>query len=137
MANFETTPPVTTDCRRQTTFMLPVRGWACVEWRFEAASNEMQIWMHGLPAVHIVRGRSDAQAQCKGAELGGEWRAPPKFDSFYLGFERYMDSANDQNLWIDDVVLARERVGCPLGGDMDSESTKSVNSSADAGGTQQ
>ena len=51
---------------------------------------------------------------CKGDDLGGEWRAPPKFDSFYLGFERYMDSANDQDLWIDDVVLARERVGCPL-----------------------
>jgi hypothetical protein len=24
-----------------------------------------------------------------------------------------MDSANDQDLWIDDVALARERVGCP------------------------
>ena len=90
-----------------------------------AASNEMQIWMQGQPAVHIRNGRADAPAVCKGGDLGEEWRAPPKFDSFYLGFERYMDSANDQNLWIDDVVLARERVGCPLGGDV-----------AEAGGTQ-
>ena len=37
----------------------------------------------------------------------GEWRAPPKFDSFYIGFERYADSANDQDLWIDDVALSK------------------------------
>lgn len=129
MANFETTPPVTTDCKRQTTFTIPVRAWACVEWRFVAATNEMQIWMHGRPAVHLVQGRADAPAQCKGDDLGGEWRAPPKFDSFYLGFERYADSVNDQNLWIDDVVLAHERVGCPVGADV-------AGNSAGAGGTQ-
>ena len=115
MANFETTPPVTTDCKLQTKFELPVRKWACVEWRFDAATNEMQIWMQGKPAIHIVRGRPDSGAACKGDDLGGEWRAPPKFNSFYLGFERYADSVNDQDLWIDDVVLSTERVGCPRG----------------------
>ena len=30
----------------------------------------------------------------------------------YIGFERYADSANDQNLWIDDVVLSKQRIGC-------------------------
>ena len=124
MANFETTPPVTTDCKRQTNLTLPVRAWVCMEWRFVAAANEMQVWMQGNPAAHIVKGRPDLPVVCRGNDLGGEWRAPPKFDSFYLGFERYADSANDQDLWIDDVVLARERVGCP------------ASSSVSTGGTQ-
>jgi hypothetical protein len=60
-----------------------------------------------------VRGRARAAGACRGNDLAGEWRAPPKFDSLYLGLERYADSANDQNLWWDDVVLSKERVGCP------------------------
>jgi hypothetical protein len=59
-----------------------------------------------------VSGRAAAANACRGNDLQGEWRAPPKFDSFYIGFERYADSANDQNLWIDDVTLSKSRVGC-------------------------
>jgi len=111
MANFETTPPVTTDCKQNSKRTLPVRRWTCVEWHMEVASNEMQFWLDGRKVVHVA-GKSRAADACRGGDLQGEWRAPPKFDSFYIGFERYADSANDQNLWIDDVALAKARVGC-------------------------
>jgi hypothetical protein len=110
MANFETTPPVTTDCRQLSAQTLPVRRWTCVEWHMEAASDEMQFWLDGRKVVHVA-GKAAANA-CRGNDLQGEWRAPPKFASFYIGFERYADSANDQNLWIDDVALSKTRVGC-------------------------
>ena len=60
--------------------------------------------------------------------LQGEGRdAADKYNSIYrIAFQ--------ERGWIDDVVLARERVGCPLGGEVAPEST---NSSAGAGGTQQ
>jgi hypothetical protein len=115
MANYETTPPVTTDCKRQSKRRLPVRRWACVEWRMEVASQEMEFWLDGRRVTH-VKGTAGSSA-CRGQDLKAEWRAPPKFDSLYIGFERYADSANDQNLWIDDVVLSKTRVGCPTGGD--------------------
>ena len=111
MANFETTPPVTTDCKVNSGRTLPVRRWTCVEWHMEVASNEMQFWLDGRKVVRVA-GRSKAANTCRGNDLQGEWLAPPKFDSFYIGFERYADSANDQNLWIDDVALSKTRVGC-------------------------
>ena len=111
MANFETTPPVTTDCKQNSKRTLPVRRWTCVEWHLEVASNEMQFWLDGHKAVHVAGKAASANA-CRGNDLQGEWRAPPKFDSFYIGFERYADSANDQNLWVDDVALGKARVGC-------------------------
>jgi hypothetical protein len=111
MANFETTPPVTTDCKRNSARALPVGRWTCVEWHMEVASNEMQFWLDGRKVAH-VSGRVAAANACRGNDLQGEWRAPPRFDSFYIGFERYADSANDQNLWIDDVALSKTRVGC-------------------------
>jgi hypothetical protein len=111
MANFETTPPVTTDCKQKSALSLPVRRWTCVEWHFDVASNEMEFWMDRRKVVHVVT-RAAAANACRGDDLRGEWRAPPKFDSFYIGFERYADSANDQNLWVDDVALSKQRLGC-------------------------
>jgi hypothetical protein len=113
MANFETTPPVTTDCKVNSPRTLPVGRWTCVEWHLETASNEMQFWLDGRKVVHVA-GRAKAASACRGNDLQGEWRAPPKFDSFYIGFERYADSANDQNLWIDDVALSARRIGCSV-----------------------
>ena len=71
----------------------------------------MQFWLDGRKVVHVT-GRAREANACRGNDLQDEWRAPPKFDSFYIGFERYADSANDQNLWIDDVALSKQRVGC-------------------------
>jgi hypothetical protein len=118
MANFETTPPVTTDCKRQSRLVIPVKRWACVEWHFDVASDSLEFWLDGKRITRVA-GRADESA-CRGNDLAGEWRAPPRFDSFYIGLERYADSANTQDLWIDDVELSRRRVGCPrtkAGGD--------------------
>ena len=112
MANFETTPPVKTDCRQRSALTLPVRRWACIEWRFEAASDESQFWIDGNEITH-VKGRATAADACRGHDLEDRWLAPPRFDSLYMGFERYGDTVNDQNLWIDDVALSTRRVGCP------------------------
>ena len=78
----------------------------------EVASNEMQFWLDGRKVVHVT-GRATAANACRGDDLQDEWRAPPKFDSFYIGFERYADSANDQNLWIDDVALSKRASAAP------------------------
>jgi hypothetical protein len=112
MANYETTPPLRTDCKQQSRRRLPLRRWACVEWHMDVSSQEMEFWLDGKPVTHVTR-RAAAAGACRGNDLEGEWRAPPKFDSLYMGFERYADSANDQNLWIDDVALSRTRIGCP------------------------
>ncbi len=113
MANYETTPPVRTDCREQSALTLPVRRWACVEWHFAAASHELEFWIDGRRITHVKERAHSAKA-CHGDDLDGQWRAPPGFDSLYMGFERYGDTTNDQDLWIDDVVLSTRRVTCPV-----------------------
>jgi hypothetical protein len=112
MANYETTPPVTTDCKQRSDRELPVRRWACVEWHMDVASQELEFWLDGARVTHVTGSAADVGA-CKGNDLQREWRAPPRFDSLYMGFERYADSANDQDLWIDDVALSKSRIGCP------------------------
>jgi hypothetical protein len=115
MANFETTPPVRSNCMQQSKRSLPVRRWACIEWHMAVASNEMRFWIDGGQITH-VKDRAAAGDACQGSDLGGQWLAPPRFDSLYMGFERYGDTTNDQNLWIDDVALSKQRIGCPVAG---------------------
>ncbi len=112
MANYETTPPLRTDCKQRSQRKLPERRWACVEWHMEVASHEMEFWLDGKPVTHVAA-RSTVADACRGNDLSGEWMAPPRFDSLYIGFERYEDSVNDQNLWIDDIALSKARIGCP------------------------
>jgi len=112
MANFETTPPVTTDCKQHSAVSLPARRWACVEWHMAVAGDRMQFWLDGRDVTRVA-GRAAGSQACRGDDLGGRWVAPPRFDSLYMGLERYGDTADDQDLWIDDVVLSRQRIGCP------------------------
>lgn len=117
-SNYETTPPVRTDCRQHSAQRLPVQRWTCVEWHFDGERNELQFWLDGteLADAHVVgRGTSPDSHCAHHDDLQGEWRAPPAFQSFYVGFERYEVSSNDQNLWIDDVVISSQRAGCPQG----------------------
>lgn len=114
MANFETTPPKHTDCWQHSATQLPVQRWACVEWHFAVANNEMEFWLDGneLSDLRVVD-RGGPESGCLGDDLKGQWLAPPAFQSLYLGWERYQEPENDQNLWIDEVVVSQQRVGCP------------------------
>lgn len=115
-ANFETTPPVRTDCRRHSARALPLATWTCVEWHFDGDKNEMQYWLDGeeLDDIHVTERADAPDSSCTHQkDLQGVWLAPPAFQSLYMGLERYDATQNDQHLWIDDVVVSHSRVGCP------------------------
>ncbi len=111
MANYETTDNIGTDCYDHSASTMPAAAWTCVEWHFVVATNEMQFWLNGaeLTDLHVI----DRGEGCGGTGLGGQWLAPPAFQTLYLGWEHYQAPANDINLWLDDVVVDTERVGCP------------------------
>jgi hypothetical protein len=115
MANFETTPPQHTDCWQHSASRMPVQRWACVEWHFAVANNAMEFWLDGneLSDLRVVDRASGPESGCLGDDLKGQWLAPPAFQSLYLGWERYQEPENDQDLWIDEVVVSKQRVGCP------------------------
>lgn len=115
MANFETTPPTKTDCWQHSQSRMPVQQWACIEWHFVVASNEMEMWVDGkeLTELHIVDGKAGEGSGCIGHDLKDQWLAPPAFNSLYLGWERYQEPTNDRNVWFDDLAVSLERIGCP------------------------
>jgi hypothetical protein len=109
MANFETVGR-STDCWDHSATVMPTQTWACLEWRFDTASDEMQFWLDGseISDIHVV-GQGEG---CGGQDLNGAWPAPPQFEVLRLGWEKYQESSA-LNAWIDDVAVSTERVGCP------------------------
>jgi hypothetical protein len=91
--------------------------WVCWEWQFDGTSNSAYLWLDGVAMTEI-----DAVGhgtQCQGPGFDGvpmspdyPWAAPQFFDKVWIGYEQYQD-APAQEVWLDDVVISSQRVGCP------------------------
>ncbi|MRG93655.1 hypothetical protein [Polyangium spumosum] len=92
------------------TSLVPVGRWACFEWKFDGPNDAMQLTVDGLVVPGLsVQGTGDG---CSNPEApAAPWTAP-SFSEVYLGWEAYLpDEA--RAVWIDDVVLAAQPIGCP------------------------
>jgi hypothetical protein len=93
--------------------------WVCWEWEFDGTTDATtaHLWLDGQAMTEIDA--VGAGKQCQGPGFGGKpmmpmyrWETPRVFDKLMIGYEQYQDTPA-QELWIDDVVMSRERVGCP------------------------
>jgi hypothetical protein len=117
MANYETPDHYSTagkgpstDCYQQAPGELaPIAQWACAEWQFDGANNAMRFWLDGREVTALaIDGTGEG---CLDQPAGYTWTAPP-FTRIGVGWESYQ--ADDaRSLWIDDVAISEQRVGCP------------------------
>jgi hypothetical protein len=89
--------------------VVPVERWACIEWQFDGPNNSMHFWLDGAPVDSLtVAGLGQG---CVHQPQTFPWTAPD-FSTLELGWESYQgDSA--RTLYLDDIVISTERVGCP------------------------
>lgn len=107
LANYET-QGVGSDCWRNSETVMPT-GWTCLEWHFDTATDTMELYVDGaLLDDATVVGQGDG---CVNHGTGDNWYAPV-FDTMRLGWEHYQQT-DAKELWIDDVALDDERIGCP------------------------
>lgn len=106
-----------TDCWRQGAgATVPVGKWTCLEWLFDGSAPAevgMAFWLGGQPveALTVEGGRAE---ECVHQD-GRTYTLPsPDFATrLDLGWESYNADKQARTLWIDDVRLGTERVGCP------------------------
>jgi hypothetical protein len=88
---------------------VPVGAWTCAEWRFDGPANQMQFWLNGAELTDLaMNGKGQG---CVNQAASFEWTAPT-FEQFDLGWESYQPDGA-RVIWIDDVALGTERLGCP------------------------
>lgn len=119
MANYETpdiyqTPPVgiSSDCYLHADKkVVPSGKWACAEWNFDGSKNQMRFWLDGVELTDLAM--NGTGQGCGGGAPSQDlvWTAPT-FTRIDVGWESYqVDDA--RTMWIDDVAIGTERLGCP------------------------
>jgi hypothetical protein len=107
MANYDTSGGPHTDCWDHSTSAMPAQQWACFEWHYKQANNQMELWVDGGSVLTVTQ----TGQGCLGQDLNNQWLLPV-FDTLRLGWEHYQMS-DPIDLWLDDVALDTQRVGCP------------------------
>lgn len=115
MANYETPDSYSgngpaSDCWNHAQgVVVPVGRWSCVEWKFDGGANEMRLWLDGVAIDSLtVTGSGEG---CVSSEVGNVWTAP-EFEFLDIGWESYQ-ADETRTLFIDDLVIDDEPIGCP------------------------
>ncbi len=79
--------------------------WQCIEWEWNGANNEMRYWFDGVDAPQMTVDGSE----------NPPYRAPPEFTTFGAGWRGFQAEAGASaySVWVDEIALASERIGCP------------------------
>ncbi|MBX2857766.1 MAG: hypothetical protein KTR17_03805 [Cellvibrionaceae bacterium] len=102
-----------TDCWDHSATVLPRETWSCVEWHFDARNNRLSYWLNGrrLEDLYVAK----AGEGCLGSVQNNAWLAPKSFITLHLGIEQYHPTAPPRKIYIDDVALDNQYIGCPSG----------------------
>jgi len=116
MANYDTpdsysgTPPASDCWQHASRVVVPVGRWACAEWKFDGATNQMSFSLDGasIPSLNMT---GVGQGCVHPSDGPFTWTAPV-FDRLSLGWESYQTDGV-RTIYLDDVVVSRTPIGCP------------------------
>jgi hypothetical protein len=99
------------DCSKPSKMGLPEKTWTCLEWEFDGVGNQMHLWLDGalLADADIIK----TGTQCVTPKPPNDTWQAPTFANLTLGWAQYQQSSTPIEFWMDDLVLAPQRVGCP------------------------
>ena len=89
---------------------VPVQSWVCLEWMHNGAANETRFYWDATehPSLH-------ATGTMHGGDQGQVYDLP-SFTSVWVGWWFYQGNTLNQtfDVWIDEVAIDKERIGCVL-----------------------
>lgn len=87
-----------------------VQDWVCLEWMHDGGANETRFWWDADEHVSLA-----TTATQHGGDQGADY-VMPQFESVWIGWWLYQGgpSPDHYDVWIDEVAIDRERIGCVL-----------------------
>jgi hypothetical protein len=81
--------------------------WICMEWQMSAADNSVHVFIDGTE-------RTELGVSTNSHGGGGSPFMFPTFNSIWLGWWNFQGGTTPAqfNIWLDDIVLSSQRVGC-------------------------
>jgi hypothetical protein len=87
---------------------IPLQKWVCIEWLHKGDTNETRFWWDATEHPSLYTSTT---------KHGGTQSNPyllPQFTNVWLGWAEYQSSGETFELWMDEVAIDKERIGCVL-----------------------
>jgi hypothetical protein len=92
---------------------VPTNEWLCVEWMVDSAKELTKFWWDGVEHPSLATTRDVSHGGNSGVKYD-----LPDIGSVWVGFENYNQGKTMQpssyDVWIDEVALDAQRIGCNL-----------------------
>ncbi len=103
------------DCWNHTSHKLPVGKWTCLEWHMDSATHTHKVTIDAMVGAKLSFTKIPSGDKGRGC-LGGTQATPwfvPQLTNLSVGFQYWHTLAEQRTVWIDDVVISKEPIGCP------------------------
>ncbi len=84
---------------------IPLNEWVCIEWMHKGDTSDTKVWWDG------VEHPSMATSLTKHGGNSSQFKLPT-FNSLWIGWSEYQTSTQTFDLWIDEIGIDSERIGC-------------------------
>jgi hypothetical protein len=88
---------------------VPTGKWMCIEWMHKGDTNETRFWWDGVEHPSLYTKPSTPH--------GGNPTEPyilPQFTNVWLGWQEYQATTEPFELWLDEIAIDKDRIGCVL-----------------------
>ncbi len=88
---------------------VPTGQWLCIEWLHKGDTNETRFWWDGVehPSLHTT------PTTPHGGNPGVQYILP-QFKQVWLGWQEYQATSEKFELWIDEIAIDKDRIGCVI-----------------------
>jgi len=86
---------------------VPTKEWLCIEWMHKGDTSETRFWWDALEHPSLY-----TSASVHGGN--GNPYILPQFTNVWIGWQEYQASTETFEMWIDEIAIDKERIGCVL-----------------------
>lgn len=86
---------------------IPIGEWMCVEWQHDSANDTTRVWWDGVEHPSLATSAT---------HHGGNTNpfAIPDITAAWFGWQEYQTSTQEFELWIDELAIDSQRIGCVI-----------------------
>ena len=86
---------------------VPTASWACIEWLHSGATNETRFFWDAVEHPSLYTSETQHGGNTNPYIL-------PQFDAVSMGWQEYQPSTEPFEMWVDEVAIDTNRIGCVL-----------------------
>jgi len=88
---------------------VPTGQWLCIEWLHKGDTNETRFWWDGVEHPSLYTNPSTPH----GGNSSVQYMLP-EFKQVWLGWQEYQATTEKFELWLDEIAIDKDRIGCVL-----------------------